>query len=179
MRGSKVVTVILFGMYVLIVSQCRKNNAEPELPPETTNGAGTFGCKVIARNFVPKSGNGQPGLYVKYSRTGVGLNESWNLVITAVNYGSKHTELVQIGTDSLLLETGKKYIFDKKSGFPFIVYAFDLKPFPYKPEKSGELYITKHDKDARILSGRFWFNIYSLADSSIVRVTEGRFDVRY
>jgi hypothetical protein len=179
MSKSKIVTVILFGIFMLIGSQCRKNNADPTLPPETTNGAGTFGCKINGRNFVPRSGRGQPGLYVRYYREFSGLNEYWSLAITAGQYKDRPTETIQIGTDTLLVESGETYQFDRGQGKPFVIYTYGYDNFQYKPAKAGDLFITKHDRDARILSGRFWFNIYSLADSSIVRVTEGRFDVRY
>jgi hypothetical protein len=179
MSKSKIVTVILFGIFMLIGSQCRKNNADPTLPPETTNGAGTFGCKINGRNFVPRSGNGEPGLHVRYFREISGQNEYWSLAITAGQYKFRPTETIQIGTDSLLLEAGTNYQFNRGLGNPFVLYLYGLERYQYKPEKAGDLFITKHDRDARILSGRFWFNIYSLADSSILRVTEGRFDVRY
>lgn len=179
MHKHKVATIIIFCIVSLAASQCRKNKGEPELPPETTSGVGTFGCKINGRNFIPKSGRGQPGLYVRYYREYSGLIEKWSLAITAGQYKDRPTETIQIGTDSLLLESGITYQFGAGSGKPFVIYTFGGEPFQFKPEKAGELFITKHDKDARILSGRFWFNIYSLKDSSLVRVTDGRFDVRY
>ncbi|MCC6289338.1 MAG: hypothetical protein IT249_15775 [Chitinophagaceae bacterium] len=59
----------LFSL-LLLSSRCKKDRFE--LPPETTTGANTFGCKVNGKVFVPRDGNGRPGLYCQYVNLGTG-----------------------------------------------------------------------------------------------------------
>ena len=67
------ITLLALGVITLFTfSQCKKNKEEPQLPPETTTGAMTFGCKVNGKVFVPKDGRGKPGLYVQYVNLGTG-----------------------------------------------------------------------------------------------------------
>ena len=65
------VTLALLALFTF--SQCKKNKTdEPQLPPETTTGAMTFGCKVNGKVFVPKDGRGKPGLFCQYVNLGAG-----------------------------------------------------------------------------------------------------------
>ena len=68
-------TIIFLVIATLATSyrSCKKSSTtEDQLPPETTTGAMTFGCKVNGKVFVPKDGNGRPGLYVQYVNLGPG-----------------------------------------------------------------------------------------------------------
>ncbi len=59
-------------LLLLTASQCKKHNDEPQLPPITTTGAMTFGCKINGKVFVPRDGRGKPGLYCQYVNLGSG-----------------------------------------------------------------------------------------------------------
>lgn len=59
----------LFSL-LLSASRCKKSHFD--LPPETTTGANTFGCKVNGKVFVPRDGKGKPGLYCQYVNLGEG-----------------------------------------------------------------------------------------------------------
>ena len=51
----------------LIFASCKKEN-EDTLPPATQTGAGTFGCRINGKVYVPKgnSGTGAPNPKVQY-----------------------------------------------------------------------------------------------------------------
>jgi hypothetical protein len=70
MKGQHVLFLLFFSS-LLLNSKCRKDN-EPQLPPETTTGAMTFGCKIDGKVFLPKSGNGVPGIITEYPFLGNG-----------------------------------------------------------------------------------------------------------
>ena len=69
----KLLLYSLLFLTILSGSNCKKSSTtEDQLPPETTTGAMTFGCKVDGKVFVPKDGKGKPGLYVQYVYLGNG-----------------------------------------------------------------------------------------------------------
>ncbi len=57
---KKVNRVNLFLLLTIIYAsmQCNKTPDDPQLPPETTTGAMTFGCKVGGKVFIPKDSRG-------------------------------------------------------------------------------------------------------------------------
>ncbi|MBA3675303.1 MAG: hypothetical protein H0W75_10195, partial [Chitinophagaceae bacterium] len=114
--------ISLFIFYIfLTAASCKKpRNNTDELPPETTTGAMTFGCKVNGQVFVPKDGRGKPGLIAQYVYLGNGPGGGWYLNIPATNWIPHPTEGFNIGTDSLLIEEGKTYEFKLSPTFQTI-----------------------------------------------------------
>jgi hypothetical protein len=72
MKYSKLFSVTILVLTTFTFSKCKKDKDEPQLPPETTTGAMTFRCKVNGQVFVPRDGNGHPGLNVQYVNLGNG-----------------------------------------------------------------------------------------------------------
>ncbi len=169
--------VIISTFLILTASQCKKKTDEPQLPPETTTGAMTFGCKINGKVFVPRDGRGRPGLFVQYVYMGTGPGGGWYLNIPATNWVPNPPEAVRIETDSLLVVEGMTYQFKDEKGRP---RAFYDKGESYAAlDNQGELHITKHDQLNRILSGTFFFTGTNISTGEKVSVTEGRFDIRY
>ncbi|MBX3257964.1 MAG: hypothetical protein KF862_27785 [Chitinophagaceae bacterium] len=171
-RPSFLLFACLFCL-LLSAAHCKKDHFE--LPPETTTGANTFGCKVNGKVFVPRDGNGQPGLYCQYVYLGEGEGGGWFLNIPAIDWRSD--DGVGIATDSLQVEEGVTYDFKNQKGFPQAFY-FKSEKYLKRDTASGKLYITKHDKYNRILSGTFEF-VGTNNSGQSVNVTEGRFDIIY
>jgi len=177
MKALQLPLFLLFSL-LLFSFRCKKQNTEPELPPETTIGAMTFGCKVNGKVFVPKSGDGFPGIITEYPFLGNGQGGGWFLNIAAVDRSSEFLQRVSITTDSLLLVEGNTYQLKKEKGFAKGQYGFNLFLYQISTEDTGELVLTKHNQTQRIISGRFSFSATS-NNGEKVNVTEGRFDVRY
>lgn len=164
----------LLALSLLTLSQCKKDDYNPQLPPETTTGAYTFGCKVDGQVFVPRDGRGKPGLdgveYVKGTgRGGYYLNlgaTDWH----AVNGIALHA-------DSLLFETGKTYLFKPGKGHAQAIANYDNNNFDEFDTDSGQLVITRYDSIERILAGRFDFVATNRYTGKQLHVTDGRFDV--
>ncbi len=167
--------IILFSF-----STCKKDsNTEDKLPPETTTGAMTFGCKVNGQIFVPKDGRGRPGLFVQYVNLGNGVGGGWYLNIPAVNWEPPDVPAVSITTDSLFVNEGITYQFKyRKKGFPGAFYS-NGPQYNALDNNSGELRIKKFDSINRIISGTFFFTGTDNSNGQTVNITEGRFDIRY
>ncbi len=158
--------------------QCRKDKEEPQLPPETTTGAMTFGCKINGKVFVPRDGNGHPGLFCQYVNLGSGPGGGWYLNIPATDWKPNPPEGVNIETDSLLISQGQTYQFKNAKGFPRAFYD-NGDVYPKLDNDLGELTITKFDQTNRIISGTFSFIGTNVSTGQQVSITEGRFDIRY
>ncbi len=174
----KKILYLLAVISIVSLAACRKNkDKEPQLPPETTTGAMTFGCKINGKVFVPRDGNGHPGLFCQYVNLGSGPGGGWYLNIPATDWGPNPPEAVRIVTDSLLLEEGLTYVFKNQKGSS---KAFYDKGISYASiDNDGYLNITKHDQQNRILSGNFFFIGINASTGESVNITEGRFDIRY
>jgi hypothetical protein len=181
MKNIKLLFATFSVMTIFTFSQCKKNKTEePQLPPETTTGAMTFGCKVNGQVFLPKDGNGRPGLFVQYVNLGNVPAGGWHLNIPAYNYSTNKG--VSIETDSLLVVEGMTYEFNTTIGTANAFYREDIlngvNVYQKLATDLGSLTIKKHDQLQRILSGTFSF-IGTDGSGVKINVTEGRFDIRY
>lgn len=171
--------LLIIASFILLNAGCKKKkDEEPQLPPETTTGAMTFGCKVNGKVFVPRSGRGKPGLYVQYVNLGTRPGGGWYLNIPATNWAQNPPQGVNIETDSLLVTEGQTYQFRNLKGFPRAFYDSG-NVYPKLDNDEGELKITKFDQVNRILSGTFSFVGTNTTTNEKVNITEGRFDIRY
>lgn len=171
------ILLLLFFSSLLLNSKCRKEN-EPQLPPETTIGANTFGCKIDGKVFVPKGTITSPALIAQYLFLGNGLGGGWFLNIGAGNRVDNPKKNISIETDSLLLLEGKSYPLKNLKGYAYGRHSSDIISYQMTTADLGDLYITKHDQVQRILSGRFSFTATN-SNNEKVNITEGRFDIRY
>lgn len=184
MKTIKILFSSAFALMLFTFSQCKKNKTEePQLPPETTTGAMTFGCKIDGKVFVPKDGRGKPGLFCQYVNLGTGSGGGWFLNVPATDWASGSLTSVNIETDSLLFIEGQTYQFKNQKGFP---RAFHQKEsgggvisFPKIDTETGNIVIKRHDVSQRILSATFSFVGTNLTNGEKVDITEGRFDIRY
>ncbi len=179
MKYIKLLFAAISVMTIFTFSQCKKNkDDEPQLPPETTTGAMTFGCKVNGKVFVPRDGRGRPGLFVEYANLGAGLGGGWFLNIPAIDQVPANEVGVSIVTDSLLVLEGIQYPFTRGKGVAKARYYVGLDNYPKGDSDTGSLFIKKHDMVQRILSGTFSFTGTNSGGQK-VNITEGRFDIRY
>jgi hypothetical protein len=168
-------------IFILMSTGCRKNKNEPQLPPITTTGEMTFGCKINGKVFVPKDARGKVGFFVQYAN----LDGGWHLNMPAMNWVPNPPDGVIIQSDSLLIEEGMTYEFKLNANYKRIkgsVYAvcdFGGETFAKLESDMGELHVIRHDQQNRILSGTFFFTGTNISTGKKVTVTDGRFDLRY
>jgi len=179
-------------------TQCTKTSTTPDdtntLPPETQTGVGTFACKINGVVWKYKNPN--------YEFLSTKPITSWefdptynngNLYIGAVRYldGVNENELLEINSDSLLTfkernanNIGKYHfgmrftIYDPKSGQCADYSTTRLIDNSPNFFSSGKLTITKLDQTARIIAGTFYTTIKQTGCDTL-KITEGRFDVKY
>jgi hypothetical protein len=187
MRSLKLLLTSCIALMLFTFSQCKKNKTEePQLPPETTIGAMTFGCKVNGKVFVPRDGRGKPGLFVQYVNMGTGPGGGWYLNITATNWIPNPPEGINITTDSLLVVEGFSYEFKYDvannstiKGTAFSGYGNGRSGYIKTNSDTGSLRIIKFDKINRILSGTFSYSATNLFNGDKIHINDGRFDIRY
>ena len=178
MKHIKLLLTSLLIITLFTFNQCKKKKDEPKLPPETTTGAMTFGCKVNGQIFLPQDGNGRPGLYVQYLNLGNIPDGGWHLNIPAIDWKSSPIPGVSITTDSLLIQEGVTYQFRTTKGNAQAFYYKTIE-YPKLDTDAGELKIIKFDQVSRIISGTFFFTGTNIPTGVKVNITEGRFDIRY
>ena len=184
MKKLKTLLAVTLLLLLFTFSKCKKNKDTPQLPAETTTGAMTFGCKVNGQIFLPKDGNGRPGLYVQYVNLGNVPDGGWHLNIPAVDWQASSIPGINIGTDSLLIAEGTTYEFKLSSNFQtmkgtaYANYVVGSDAYPKLNNESGSLFIKKFDQTNRILSGTFFFTGTN-TNGAKISITEGRFDIRY
>lgn len=172
---------LFFIAFLFLSLKCKKQNTntEPQLPPETTTGAMTFGCKIDGKVFIPKDGGGLSGLKTEYLFLGNGPGGGWFLNIAARDRSTTTSRPgISITTDSLLLVEGIQYELQKQKGYANGEHFLGLYTYKIIFPDSGTLIITKHNQTERILSGRFSFTATN-QNGTKVNVTDGRFDIRY
>ena len=164
-------------------SQCKRDDPQPQppkdplstLPPETQTGAGTFGYLV----------DGQP---VSITSSFLALGDwSCNSCLTV----SGQSSATQPSYVMSLLLTGQ---LQSNQTFTLVKYNmpvnFSLNEFSARPTikncfytgnyiKAGQVTLVKFDPVARIAAGRFAFVLYEPGGCDTLRVSNGRFDVKF
>lgn len=138
----------------------------------------TFGCKIDGRVFVPRNYYTRTGLYVQYVYLGPGKGGGYFLNIPATDWAAETIEAVRITTDSLLVQEGKTYPFRTSKGSAHAEYHASV-DYEKLDQDDGQLTITRFDAQQGIISGRFNFVGADKSTGRQVRVTDGRFDVRF
>lgn len=183
-KYSKLLLVCL----VLFFSYCSKKTIEDgcpyhddtsTLPPATQCAANTFGCLVNGEVWVADVEPYVPHIYAvhsNYSENGFIVRGAIRLAVDNSTYKYQYIKVniredisqggIYTISDNGIDENEGTYI-DFISGEEFITFS----------NNSGELEITKFDREEFIISGTFWFTAVN-GKGDTIRVTDGRFDVR-
>ena len=108
----------------------------------------------------------------------------WYLNIPATDWQTNAA--LRITTDSLLVEEGMSYEIKydsvnntKVKGYFYSEYTEPSNAFIKTNYDTGSVRILKFDKVNRILSGTFSYSATRLRNGDKIKVTEGRFAIRY
>ena len=174
----KTTFVIIFAACTLFTS-CKKDH-EDTLPPATQTGAGTFGCKINGKVYVPKgsSGTGTPNPRIQYD---FNLNGQPYLVIDTKRYnGSNVDGSVEIYF-SHVTQTGQFTIptnFGYAVGWSSFIPGCGVGNLDPSVQAWGGGQITKLDIPNHIISGTFDIKAIKPGCDTI-RITDGRFDIKF
>jgi hypothetical protein len=171
-------------MTVFILLGCSKNDEPPktpvdQLPPATQVGANKVGCLVNGEVFLPKGSNplGPPIVtcYYQYVNNGFEFGLSFSNDSNGLRY-------ITILSNKLEFTQGAIYNI-KQQDADNSLYAFYTpqlnQGFRTTESFTGTLQITKLDLSNNIISGTFKFDAVKLNSGEIVKITEGRFDMKY
>lgn len=181
----KIQLLTLITFQVLLTFSCTKSkiplwNAPPpadtilKLPPATQTGAMTFGCLVDGKVFVNKfigvgglTGSWSDGNMIIYAGNGSPIGEYVNpIFILRMDYFKNNINTPkQYKIDSLIINN--YYLFLTRNDTDYFY------------NDSGLFNLTKLDEINGIFSGTFQLNAKNDSTGRIVRVREGRFDIRY
>ena len=183
---------LLLYSALLLLTQCSKckNDPAPEppkdplsqLPPETQTGAGTFGCLVNGKAFVAPYSISANGDWQSSIRLAVGSDIRLN--------GDGGTQPISLGM--LLggqLQDNQSFLIIS-SATPFPLFTPGINQFTARTAnipciydgayfKRGQVQLVKFDGVRRIAAGRFAFILYERGGCDTLRVTNGRFDIRF
>jgi len=163
--------IIALSFLGLLLCSCWNQNDDPkpvdQLPPYTQIGANTMGCLVDGRVFIP----------IKHDLEGkyFGCHDD-----DLTMYIDRKGERVVIGIwDKTVTDTGEYDLTYKRAQREVYYLPPPYAPgFQTNPLHTGKLHITYWDKQYHIMAGTFYFDAIT-GDSSIVHITDGRFDMIY
>ncbi len=149
---------------------------EEQLPPITTTGTGTFGCKVNGKVWVAKSNTSWPNLYCSFDKNDsncIGVNgyiKNNNLDFLQVNFRWHYSP----NSSNFTLGYGNAN--SPKAGY----FDIDKNIFGETDSlRGGEVTILRFDSIKQIISGTFYFDCINQETGETLKITDGRFDGYY
>jgi hypothetical protein len=176
---KRIKILLLLFAFANMFAACKKDkNTEDQLPPATQSGAGTFGCKINGKVFIPKgtNGTGRPNPHIQYDYD---LNGQPYLSIEVFQFPTDVNSGIRIGYNFL----NTVGFYGLKDSFSFLV-----SPLPGTMcgglssdsliKVMGGSSITNLNNSSRIISGTFDFK-YKKPQCDTVSITDGRFDIKF
>jgi len=186
------VLVVLFLIFIFLMTGCKKDQTIDALPPLTFEGKNTIGCKINGLKWVPKgiiSGsvvlNATEGGYWKRfpdptKHVRIKTNSpDYNLDLYIRNY--LDTGYLKPGIYHLNKNTQTLYGYGEIHSYGYIeinsrnIFSSN-KEYITDSLHTGWVQVLKSDSINKIISGRFEFDAYNSSDGKIYKITEGRFD---
>ncbi len=173
--------ILIIIAAISIFASCTKDKqTEDQLPPATQTGAGTFGCKINGKVYVPKgsSGTGRPNPHIQYD---LGLNGLPYLFIDSkqqeggvINAGV----FISFGSLNHLAFYSAIDTFRFSIGWNAVIGNCGMTTLDNNVKALGGGEITRLDATNHIISGRFEFKA-TKPGCDTLRVTDGRFDIKF
>jgi hypothetical protein len=178
MKNFKI-AITLFWFLLLAFSACKKDRKDT-LPAETQEGYLTFGCLVNNRVWLPEASTSAV-------KTIVIVRDS--AITIAANQGVAEGLTIVLKNTKILSDT--LYIINSdNNSFAIYFNTCDINNYcNYRTSLKfqGQLFLTRFDTIEKIVSGRFSFKAGSeedplsdcICDTSVIDITEGRFDLLF
>ena len=176
----------------LLFPSCRKDNLEPGtypapidytvLPPATQTGANTFGCLVDGEVWVPRV----PLLAVTYRDISALVSEKdgsggGGITCNLVDIDKKLDDHLTLAFSSSLFQNQNYNTLSDTSLFRFNPDLRRLHVYyqHITGDTSNYFTITKIDSVRNFISGTFQCTLYTADKTQSIKITDGRFDLKY
>ena len=184
----KLNSVLIFSILLSISVGCNKDKPEPEpkeleLPPATTSGNNTFGCKINGEVYLPKGtwalkGLGSPAYFSDEGGFGFDVRNFSDFEYTT--YMTLHTPTGIFGVGIY-----EDFAFSDIQRFEFVIDTIVdgnetsyIKPYETDTTMYRKIEITRFDLSNGIISGLFEFTMVHSETDNRLSITEGRFDLK-
>ena len=172
-------------------SKCKRDDPQPEppkdplslLPPETAVGKGTLACLVNGQAYLARFSTSANGDLQSPTRLAIG----GDMVLNGQGAASRLS--ITAALNGALQDGQIFFSVSRATPFPlftpglnqFITAASGDIPCQYSGNfiKTGRVELVRFDGVRRIAAGRFAFTLYEPGGCDTLRVTNGRFDVKF
>jgi hypothetical protein len=149
---------------------------QEQLPPITTTGENTFGCKVNGKVWVAKSNTSFPHMFFALDRVNNSqLILSGNLIRRPTD---DFTVNLTFSHDIGVVEYTLGYNNDAAPSARYID-ANKNKFWETDSLRGGGVTLLRFDSVKQIISGTFYFDCINPETGEILKITEGRFDMNF
>lgn len=160
------------ALALLLLTQCKKSDPKSALPPETQNGAGTFGCLLNGQPWTPQGNDGTSNYTSFLDRD----NNGDIFDIHAYRFSERQSMVLYVthirGLGTYSFHSPQRTRASLENQMAGCYWSSRDSTTTYR---RGQLTITRLDRAAGIVSGTFAFTLFKPGCDS-VRVTQGRFD---
>jgi hypothetical protein len=178
---------LLFAFMLLAGLQCPKDSnnpptpaePEPSLPPITTQGLNTVGCKIDGKVWVPYSKTSVPCLY-----SGVSRSANWKFEFNAqeIKNASQSTNYIEMYFGSLIKDTIFNFTNNRTGNIFYFIPNHSTGTEKFNTDetlKNGKVHILLFDSINQIISGTFYCTVIDSNTKIKHEITDGRFDLRF
>lgn len=179
---------LLYFLGLLVIASCKKTflfECKPvvlNLPAITSEGKGTFGCLINNRIWVPNQYKDR--IYCEYYpwKNGGDYYGTLCLKSSKRHFLNDRSGGLNMTLRNRVFTIGKAPLYYKNSTKDLLVFLSDTNYYydNLKPNPDNFINISRLDTVNRIVAGTFQCTLINLFGSGdTVRITEGRFDLRF
>jgi hypothetical protein len=181
------INLLALSLLGLILAQCKKRESDPVapnpltlLPPETQTGAGTFGCLVNGKAYTAPYATSARGDWMSTTRLGISSSVTESDATKGISVLLALNGKLDTNQQFTIISSASPYpLFTPGLNQFWAASAGGTCTYDGSYIKKGTVELVKFDGVARIASGRFSFTIYESGGCDTLKVTNGRFDVKF
>ena len=175
--------LLLLPLFIQLKCKKDKQASEEKLPPVTQTGAGTFGCLLNGKVWLPAGLLLETKIARNYDPGFRGGSFSIQAIRKLYNSNNERISHTVVSIGSSYVDKPGIYSLMRRdtSGSSFTNHDNGCEYFPWRNEGAsiiaGEMNIIKLDLNIGIISGTFFYTLVK-PNCDTIKVTDGRFDFR-
>ena len=165
---TRIISNTLLLVFLVTSLLSCKDDDELTLPPVTITGAGTFGCIVDGKIYVPQGVDSEPL-----------VDASFEMIVVSGGQSDVNLQLIVRDTLHHPILVNQPYYFNQKDVTCIYHLSNKASNCDYRDTPvTGYIKFARIDFEKHIISGVFEFSAYSPKCDKVINVTDGRFDIR-